>query len=369
MIFGHYWNNSAKQEEAAQKPNYTDLSEDALLDKFKTEQWNQLDEENRIALFQEMEDRNAKSDGREAAKVEALHSARSYGCYNDTNNTLSINVDKSISSYETLDTYQHEMTHGEQTRNLEANTGYDDHTASMMKAECTRDKDGYLIAYASGGKKLDDNGVTEYDVQCNEMDSNQKAAEFLMSQKERYQGDPEYSDYIKSRLEHFESVNEAIENNGKGRCALEQRQAKIGYDNKALTKEEFTALSEDLNNADYKDASTKKNEEIATQLKAVDKELDETQETNVDQEETLDADNDHMETLEVECDDEIEYLGFTPEESGCGVEAESSENYVGSVDTISTEPEQANTYTGEIAQSSTSSVETGSSMDNSNGMA
>ncbi len=351
MIFGNFWNRADKQiRETSSKADYTDMSEDELLNQFKSEQWNQLDEEKRVAIFQEMENRNAVAENRNPANVESLHSNRSYGSYNDTNNTLSINVAQDISSYETLDTYQHEMTHGQQSRNIDANAGYDAHTLSMIKAESTRDKDGYLIAYASDGAQLHPNGASEYDVQCNEMDSNQQAAEFLMSQKDRYQEDNAYSDYIKSRAEHFEVVNEALHDNDQGRRALQHRQAEIGYKNQALSKEEYDAVEENLNNTDFKDVSTQKNEEIAAQLRELDKELSEKQETQVSQEETS--------------EEEIEYLGDLEQDTS---ELETSQEYVGDLGDIATENESSS-YEGEVEVSSAYSVETDNSIDSGTGM-
>ena len=187
-----FWSQSSENSVQSEqgKVDYSTYSKDELLDTFKTENWEKLDDENRIAIVQEMENRTAVEQGRPPAEIVSSYDVGTYGGYTSTNNQISINV-SDFSSYETLDTYVHESTHAYQSHCIQTGEGYDDHTLSMMEAEMARDEQGNLYNYARSSP--------EYDMQCDELDSNNKAATFMLEQRARYEHDPEYRTYIEER--------------------------------------------------------------------------------------------------------------------------------------------------------------------------
>lgn len=239
-----FWHNT--ETENTGKLNYSNLLEKELLDSFKSENWAGLDEEQRIAIVQELENRNAAAQGREPAVVVSMDDGQRYGQYNASNGQLSIDV-MNFSSYETLDTYVHESNHAYQAYCVQTGQGYDEQTLGMIQAEMARDERGFLYNYATE--------PPEYDIQCDELDSNNKAAVFLVSQKERYQNDPEYCAYIKERAEHFEYVNNSLHQDREQRVAMQNRQAHLAYVRGDVSEEQYHTLSQNINNEQYTDAA------------------------------------------------------------------------------------------------------------------
>ena len=161
------WGSNNHNSEQNAPKDYSKLSNDQLLDSFKSDNWSQMKENDRVAVIQELENRTAAEQGRESAVVVSSSKVTSYGSYNSTTNQMNINV-SNISSYETLDTFAHESNHAYQTYCVNNGIGYDEYTRNMMGVETARDQNGNLYNYARTSP--------QYDMQCNELDSNNKAA-------------------------------------------------------------------------------------------------------------------------------------------------------------------------------------------------
>ncbi len=328
-----FWSHSAKDKK--QQIDYSSYSKDQLLDSFKSDNWEKLSEENKVAVIQEVENRNASEQGRPAATVVASHDSNLYGSYTSTDNQIKINV-SDFSSYEALDTYVHESNHAYQSHCIEAGEGYDDHTLSMMEAEMARDERGSLYNYATTSPA--------YDMQCNELDSNNKAAAFMLEQRERYENDPSYRDYIEERANHFNQVNSSIENNPEDRARLQNNQAYLAYVRGDITEEQYTSLSDNINNEDFKDTAAAQSQKIGTSMDALNKEYqNENEHTN---------ESDYLGNVQTSSEsiDGVEYLGNTTEVSS----STSQDSYLGTA------------YSEESSNST--SVSSENSVDNSSSM-
>lgn len=328
-----FW--SLPTRENKQQIDYSSYSKDQLLDSFKSNNWEKLDEENRVAVIQEVENRTAAEQGRPAATVVSATDANLYGSYNSTNNQLRINV-SDFSSYEVLDTYVHESNHAYQAHCIETGEGYDDHTLSMMEAEMARDERGSLYNYATTSP--------EYDMQCDELDSNNKAASFLLEQRERYENDPSYRDYIEERANHFDQVNSSIENNPEDRTRLQNNQAYVAYVRGDITEEQYTSLSNNINNDNFQDNTVTQSQQLGASLDALNKEYqNENEQTN---------ESDYLGNVQASTEsiDGVEYLGNTTEVSSSA----SQDSYLGTA------------YSEE--SSNTTSVSNENSVDNSSSM-
>ncbi len=226
--------------------HYTSYSTDMLLNQFQSDTWNQLSEDNRIALIQEMEDRSAKNEGREPAKIVSLHDEHSYGAYDELTNKIQIDV-SNCSSYESLDTYIHESNHAYQSHCVDNNLRdtYDERTFGMFQAELARDSQGNLYNY-EGSAPL-------YDLQCSEMDSNNAAVSFLISEKERYQEDLQYAAYMKERADYYHFVNDALEKNREDRMALQDKQIRNAYQEGVYSEEQYRELEQIINDKNSMD--------------------------------------------------------------------------------------------------------------------
>lgn len=302
--------NSVQSEQG--KVDYSTYSKDELLDTFKTENWEKLDDENRIAIVQEMENRTAEEQGRPPAEIVSSYDDGAYGGYTSTNNQISINV-SDFSSYETLDTYVHESTHAYQSHCIQGGEGYDDQTLSMMVAEMARDEQGNLYNYARSSP--------EYDMQCDELDSNNKAATFMLEQRERYEHDPEYRTYIEERATHFSEVNSTLDNNSEDRVRLQNDQAYVAYIRGDISEDQYNSLSEKINNEDYQDPTVVQSQDVGDAIEALNIEYqNDNQHSNIanneylgnveETSETIDGDMYIGTTNDVErSNDEESYLG------------------------------------------------------------
>ena len=90
-----------------------------------------------------------------------------------------------------------------------------------MLAESARDERGNLYNYERNG------GL--YDVQCSEMDSNNVAAEYLLAQRERFENDPAYHEYMNERQEHFQEVNAFLVTHRDQRFTMQMNQTYDAY--------------------------------------------------------------------------------------------------------------------------------------------
>jgi hypothetical protein len=274
-------NNSQKAPDADMKQTFGGMTESQLLDQFKTGNWNALNEENRVSLLQEMENRNAAAQGREPAEVMNLTTMGNYGQFNGETNGMEINV-SSYSSYETLDTYIHESNHAYQHHCVETGTGYDRHTLDMMQAELARDENGGLYNYARQSP--------EYDMQCNELDSNNRAANFLIKEHERFAEDPEYAEYIDERAKHFEEVENDLGTKGEERDNMQKEQMRSAYVRGDVTKEQFDRTNETIENKDYTDKTVEECRDTTEALKETQRDLSAARDA---EENTEDNDNDN----------------------------------------------------------------------------
>lgn len=256
-----FWNNSTEENAQIEqeRADYSSYSKEELLDTFKSEAWEGLDEDSRIAVVQEMENRTAAEQGRPAAEVVSSSDSSAYGGYTSTSNRISINV-SDFSSYEVLDTYVHESNHAYQSHCIETEEGYDydDHTLTMMEAEMARDEQGNLYNYARTSP--------EYDMQCNELDSNNKAATFMLEQRERYENDPSYRSYIEERAAHFSEVNSSIDNNPDERARLQNDQAYIAYVRGDITEDQYNLLSSNINDTKYQDSAVAQSKSVGASI-------------------------------------------------------------------------------------------------------
>lgn len=257
-----FWSQSSENSVQSEqgKVDYSTYSKDELLDTFKTENWEKLDDENRIAIIQEMENRTAVEQGRPPAEIVSSYDVGTYGGYTSTNNQISINV-SDFSSYETLDTYVHESTHAYQSHCIQTGEGYDDHTLSMMEAEMAREEQGNLYNYARSSP--------EYDIQCDELDSNNKAAIFMLEQRGRYEHDPEYRTYIEERATHFSEVNSTLDNNFEDRVRLQNDQAYVAYIRGDISEDQYNSLSEKINNEEYQDPTVVQSHDVGDAIAAL----------------------------------------------------------------------------------------------------
>lgn len=258
------WGSNNHNSEQNETKDYSKFSNDQLLDSFKSDNWSQMKENDRVGVIQELENRTAAEQGREPAVVVSSSRVTSYGSYNSTTNQMNINV-SNFSSYETLDTFAHESNHAYQTYCVNNGIGYDEYTRNMMGVETARDQNGNLYNYARTSP--------QYDMQCNELDSNNKAASFVIGEKDRYSSDPAYKDYVAERDSHFKDVNTALDNNQAMRTSMQNDQTYTSYVRGDITEETYNSLSESINDPNHIDPTVSESHTIGESLSLLNEEL------------------------------------------------------------------------------------------------
>lgn len=235
-------------------------TDDELLDSFKSDPWDQLTRADQVSVLQEMENRRALIQGRSPCKIVEINSNNLYGSYNDGTNRININFED-FSSYEILDTYIHESNHAYQHYCVANNCGYDYTTRSMLQAELAKDGFGNHYNYATQS--------LFYDLQYNELDSNNVAADFVISQYTRYNGDPQYADYIKERASHFSHVNSELDSLRSERASLQHDQAYTSFVRCDINGDQFEAIENRIQNSKTDDPMAQRSKSIDQKLQSL----------------------------------------------------------------------------------------------------
>lgn len=235
MIFGNWFGRKTDT-------GYSNVSTEDLLSKFRTENWSQMNSEERLGTFQELENRYAKEQHRPAAKIEAEGNNANLGSYSSAGNTIKIRVDDfpGNNSYEQLDSYYHESRHAQQTQAIKKGRGLDEDTRDMCQVEMARSDDGHLYNYT--------NSEPYYDLQACEMDSNNFAAGKLLDNQQLFQDDPEYGKYIQERQKHFEEVNNKNEEYADMNARMKNAKIDRSLENRDISKGQASRMKERIYN-------------------------------------------------------------------------------------------------------------------------
>ena len=229
-------------------PSYSGKTSSELLDCFYSTNWARYKQDEKLAILQEFENRFAASGGREPAVVLASNDPSLAGAYSSKGNRIWINLQNS-NSYDVLDSLVHEANHAQQAYDTEYRPQrYDEHIGGMIRAENARSADRSMYNYAQPSKYNHN-----YDMQCNELDSNIKAAVFLLNQNERFRDDTVYRDYLSARQKHFREVNNAIVAEAEGRREMQLHQIDAATAHGDLSEQQRNKLTANLSNPEFED--------------------------------------------------------------------------------------------------------------------
>lgn len=170
------------------------------MEKFRSESWNRMSAGERISLLQQFGDEYAHSIGLdELPRIVRSHDSEVYGMHCYEANTIGINLENCSNPYKAMETVVHEENHAFQNQCVAQNYGYTDGELALLKAQTDS-----AIYYGTGD---------EYRTQNIELDSNNVSTNYVLNQKECYQNDPAYYEYLDMREAHYSEVNELLENN------------------------------------------------------------------------------------------------------------------------------------------------------------
>ena len=105
----------------------------------------------------------------------------------------------------------------------------------------------------------------------------------MLSQRERYQSDSKYADYIGERAGHFKYVNVSLKQNREERIAYQNMQINNAYIRGDVSKEQYDDLLCDVNQGTEVDAVVLESQSIGEVLDAVDMELKQEQGNDMDE--------------------------------------------------------------------------------------
>lgn len=105
--------------------------------------------------------------------------------------------------YEVLDTVIHETNHHIQAQNAASHTGSTEDRLALFACE------GAVGGYGDGNGGTDER--TYYNLQALEADSNNAGFAYLAKNRDRFQSDPRYLEYLRGREEHFKTMKESYE--------------------------------------------------------------------------------------------------------------------------------------------------------------
>ena len=210
-------------EHQQEKIDYSKLSNDELLDQFKTENWNKIDtSQQKINLLQEVENRHATANGRMPAQVREINDPSLLGSYQPYTHTISIRLDNN--PYENLDSVIHEGQHANQQY---SHYNISSHDKNMIRIESMSSPDEKQSFYSY---YQDANGNDLYNIYSSELNSNNRALAFVTSQNNRYQSDDNYKEYIKGRNEHYNQIAYELNNHLDDKKAAIKETVQTNYD-------------------------------------------------------------------------------------------------------------------------------------------
>ena len=194
----------------AKKPNYSKATDEALLSNFRTENWNSLDKTRKVAVLQEVENRNAKEQNRTACDVYSNEKMDAYGRYSGKCDKIEINLrqGQDNSSYNILDTIYHEGQHAHQKNcvknNIDSPEGLPKQTRDMCEMEFNRYT--HPVGVTENGKnKTIQKDVIDYSNRVCEIDGNNAAAEKMMKQHELFYDDKNYAKYLNDKKQELQA--------------------------------------------------------------------------------------------------------------------------------------------------------------------
>lgn len=175
---------------------YDFSSEEDLSTYFRHDKWEELSAEQKLALFQEMENRRSAEYGLLPSKTINLADDDINGYYNNNKNKIAINLEQS--SLKTLDTYYHECTHKLQN------------VSKSYMVECQNSIGAVdeIIIRSEITPGIYEDTLSSYRTQRCELDANNNA--FLetvnFARANNLCSDVEYEAYIHNRNDYFNST-------------------------------------------------------------------------------------------------------------------------------------------------------------------
>ena len=176
--------------------DYSDYSNHQLFNQFKSIHWKNKTNDEKIAILQEIENREAEEHNRPPAKVVQCHS-NNLGGYSNRTNIIEVKLVNN--QFEVLDSLFHESEHANQYRAPINKVSFSENDRKLMKIEDMTSADGVKSHYKKYESQL-------YDLMTSEIDANNAAFEKVSSLKKEYIDEKKYKEYLTGRKLYFNEV-------------------------------------------------------------------------------------------------------------------------------------------------------------------
>ena len=176
--------------------DYSDYSNHQLFNQFKSIHWKNKTNDEKIAILQEIENREAEEHNRPPAKVVQCHS-NNLGGYSNRTNIIEVKLVNN--QFEVLDSLFHESEHANQYRAPINEVSFSENDRKLMKIEDMTSADGVKSHYKKYESQL-------YDLMTSEIDANNAAFEKVSSLKKEYIDEKKYKEYLTGRKLYFNEV-------------------------------------------------------------------------------------------------------------------------------------------------------------------
>lgn len=240
--------------------NYSQYSESRLFAQFKNENWNIKSPGEKIAVLQEIENREAVAHNRPAAEVVQAYGS-SYGGYSNEAHRIEIRL--TGNQFEDLDTLFHESEHANQSSSPINSVSFSENDKKLMSIEDMTSSDGINSHYSKYGTSL-------YKVMTSELDANNVALEKVSSLKNEYRGEEKYQEYLVGRQEYYDSLADAIEIKSSEKKAALLNTIEYAYIRDELSESEYSELKELITNTESYDLCEMRTAEINETLSQID---------------------------------------------------------------------------------------------------
>ena len=176
--------------------DYSDYSNHQLFNQFKSIHWKNKTDDEKIAILQEIENREAEEHNRPPAKVVQIYSNK-LGGYSYGTNIIEVKLVNN--QFEVLDSLFHESEHANQYRAPINEVSFSENDRKLMRIEDMTSSDGKDSHYFKYDKDL-------YDLMTSEIDANNAAFEKVSSLKKEYINEKKFKEYLAGRKAYFNKV-------------------------------------------------------------------------------------------------------------------------------------------------------------------
>ena len=239
--------------------DYRQYSERQLFAQIRSENWNVKRPEDKIAVLQEIENREAAAHSRPAAKVVQAYGS-SYGGYISGIHRIEIRL--TDNQFEDLDTLFHESEHANQSKSPINSVSFSENDKKLMSVEDMTSSDGIRSHYSKYGSSL-------YKVMTSELDANNVALEKVSSLKNEYMEEGKYQEYLAGRQEYYDGLADAIDIKSTDKEAALLNTIECAYIRDELSESEYSELKELIINTDNYDLCEMRTVEINEVLSQV----------------------------------------------------------------------------------------------------